>query len=71
MVTSSKLKKKEAEGVSVDLQVHHRHLSLDHFSPIKTEKGEGEVKFCTLQPGLIAAAFSTIILKATAEGEGC
>lgn len=56
--------------MSVDLQAHHRHLSLGYFSPIKSEGREGKVKFYTLPPGLTAAALSTITLKATAEGEG-
>ena len=38
--------------------------SLDHLSSIKTGGGEGEMKLCTPQPGLIAVAFSSITLKA-------
>ena len=56
--------------MSIDLQAHHRHLSLGYFSPSKSEGREGKVKFYTLPPGLTAAALSTITLKATAEGEG-
>lgn len=42
-----------------------------HCSSIKTEEREGEVKFYTPQPGLIAAALSIITLKAIARGKGC
>lgn len=71
-MTSSKLKKnkKRGEGGS-GCECGSTDLPPPFVSSVKIEEREGEVKFYTSQPGLIAAAFSTITPKAIAEGKGC